>query len=785
MTSRCKSLTFNAFILFALALLASGCNPSRHLPEGQYLLHRNTIEVESSDIKPEQLRPYYRQRPNRRILGFYRFHLNVYQYANRRRDNRFNRWLKNTVGEPPVVFDQALTESTRRQFDLFMQSKGYFNAEVDYEVEPRKRKALVTYNITGNTPYRIRDIEYRITDSHLAGYVFADTVESLIQRGQRYDADLLQQERERIARNLKNQGFFHFSREFIVYQVDSTLDSHQVDLFMVFHNPGSGRGGAADTLDMPRHKRYIVDNIFIFPDYSPFRPQTLFADTTRYRHGRVDGPVYTFLHEGPMRIRPRALVQNILLEQGRYFRARDVEQTYNYLSGLRSFRFINVQFSEARDPVSGTPSDTLGFLDARVQLARSPANAFTIEAEGLNSSGNLGVAGNFLFQNRNVFRGAEILNLRLKGALEVTGETTTEEVIQRLPFNTLELGAELSLDFPKLLFPIPMERISKNARPKSTVLTGINYRQRPDYTRYILNVSYGFEWSENPRKRHYLHPLEISSIKIFNDSILQANIPAGNPLILSRFRDHLITGLKYSYAYNTQDLSVDRDFVYFRGNFESAGNLLNLATRFVETSQDEAGSSTIFNIPFAQYLKGDADFRYYRVFDSNHSLVFRAMAGVGVPYGNTNVLPFVKSYYGGGANGVRAWRIYSLGPGGYQDTLGLRFDKYGDIKLEANVEYRFAIYRFWHGALFMDAGNVWFIEENPQFPDGSFAADRFYREIALGTGLGLRMDFDFFVVRVDMGVPVHDPGQPAGDRWISGWPKLRQFNFNLGIGYPF
>jgi hypothetical protein len=779
-----NSLMFRFLIIALLLSSFAGCSPSRHLSGEQYLLQKNKIVIKDAQVSKEDLKSLVRQKPNRRILGIYRFHLNVYQFADRRGDTRFFRWMKNTVGEPPVIYQPQLTGRTNRQFELFMHNKGYFNSTIDTIIRKGNNKVWVTYHITGNAPYHIRNIQYRIADQHLEGFIVSDTVNSLIKRGSRHDADILQNERERLTRHLRNNGFYTFNREFITFELDSSLGSRQLDVTLIVHNP---RRTAADTIKAGRHKRYIIDNIYIFPDHTPLRPTTTYDDTTVFLAKSRDRQVsYFFLHNSPLRIRQRALVQNILLDQGRYFRVRDVEQTYNYLSGLRNFRFINIGFSPANNPLSGLPSDSIGFLNANIQLSRAPANAYTIEAEGINSSGNLGIAGNLLFQNRNMFRGAEILNLRLKAALEVTDETNPQgSIAGGFPFNTMELSAEASMDFPKLLFPVPMERISKNARPKSTVLSGINYRQRPDYTRYILNISYGFEWSENPLKRHFLNPLEISTIKIFNDSILQSNIPQGNPLILSRFKDHLITGSKYSYIYNAQMIGSKKNFLYFRVNLESAGNLLNLATRIIDTPIDENGSKTIFNIPFAQYLKADADFRHYWMLDNNSSLVFRAMAGVGVPYGNTTVLPFIKSYYGGGANGIRAWKIYSLGPGGHQDTLNVRFDRYGDIKLEANLEYRFPIYSFWHGAFFLDAGNVWFIDENPQFPNGSFAADRFYREIALGTGFGLRMDFGFFVIRVDLGLPLRDPGNPYGQKWIASWPGTRDFNLNLGIGYPF
>ncbi len=775
------------FILsFFLLALASSCSLTRNIPDNSYLLRRNKIAIEDSQVKADELRTFVRQKPNRKILGFYRFHLSIYQLADRGTENKLKYWMKNTIGEPPVIYEPFLADATARQFELYMHSKGYFNSHVDYHTIFNNKRATVTYHVTGNQPYSIREIDYTIGDSHLEGFVLHDTINSLIRRGNRYDADILQEERLRISRQLKNQGFYQFSREFIFFRVDSTLSNHQLDIEVVISNPQDVRPARTNNQFQSRHRRFIIDQVNIFPDYSPFRPTTAFSDTTTYLLSKgTEEYTYNFFHAGRMQIRPRTIINNIMLEQNNYYSIDDVELTYAHLSRLRNFRIINLQFLENTQPYGGSPSDTLGYLNAQVELSRSPSNAFTVEAEGLNTSGNLGVAGNVIYHNRNVFRGAEVFNLRLKGALEVSGESRADEVIQRLPFNTLEVGAEASIDFPKLLFPIRMEQLSKTARPKSTVLTGINFRQRPDYTRFIYNLSYGFEWSPESRKRQHLYPIEISSIKVFNDSLLQAKIPDNNPLLQSRFKDHLITGTKYSYSFSSQELGRDVDFMYFRGNMEIAGNLLYFVSKQIDAPRDENQSYQLFNIPFAQYIKGDADFRYYKVYDRDNTLAFRLMAGVGIPYGNLNVLPFIKSYYGGGANSVRAWRIYSLGPGGYQDSLDVRFDSYGDIKLEANVEYRFNIYKFWKGALFADAGNVWFLKDNPQFPGGNFDPGNFYKDIAIGTGAGMRLDFDFFIVRVDAAFRVRDPARPQGSRWISGTPEWRDWNFNLGIGYPF
>jgi hypothetical protein len=365
----------------------------------------------------------------------------------------------------------------------------------------------------------------------------------------------LQNERNRITRELRNSGFYRFSRDFIFFRVDSALNNYKVDIELSISNPVIGVPGIRDSVLPDRHKRFLIDEIRLLPEYNPLTSAATREDTTIYKTSDRRGLnqyEYIFLHNGDLRIKPSVITNHLMLRPGEYFRISDVEQTYSFLSEMRNFRYIDLQFDDTNNPSKGIPNDTLGFLNASVQLSRSAANAFTIEAEGLNTAGNLGVASNFLFQNRNIFRGAEIFNLRLKGALEITGDSRSDEVFQSLPFNTLELGVEAGFDFPKLLLPIPLGRLSRNSRPKSSVVAGINFRQRPDYTRYILNMNYGFEWNETSTKRHFIYPIEISSVRVYNDSILRANIPQENPFILSRFRDHFILGSKYTYLYNTQ-----------------------------------------------------------------------------------------------------------------------------------------------------------------------------------------------------------------------------------------
>jgi len=779
-----RYLIFIAF--FLVTVIHQSCSPAKRLTENQHLLRRTSINIENTEINREQLRPFVRQQPNRRFLGVVPLGLMVYQFANRERDSRLNSWIRNTLGEEPVIFNQTLLESSRLQMSMYMHGQGYFNASVVAKFDPSNGKAR--FSIIGNQPYYIRNIGYRIEDSALASFIYADTANALMKSGQRYSAEILDSERQRISDYLRNEGFFRFSREYIRFEIDSALQKHQLDIMVIIGNQALGVSPnlAATTLPNNFHNRYIIDRVNIYPDFSPLTALTSPLDTTIYAlSDSADARKLTFIHRERLHINPRVLSQNILIKPGEIFRVRNVEQTYFNLGGLRNFRFINVQFVDLPTLAQDTLPNAPRRLGANIQLARQPSNAFAIEAVGLNTAGMLGIAGNLSFSNRNFLGGAENLSLRLLGALEASASAFGDRPAGVTPLNTAELGVELRLEVPRLLAPFPAGRVAMDARPRSSIITGVNYRHRPDYTRYIFNVSYGIEWSTNIRERHFLNPIEISSIRVLNDSVLLSRLPQNNPLILSRYKDHLTAGIRYSFIFNTQQIGRDVDFQYFRMNLETSGNLVNLLVRAIGTPTDADGKRTLFKIPYAQFIKADVDFRTYHFFSPNNSLVFRIMGGVGVPYGNSTVLPFIKSFFGGGANSVRAWRLYTLGPGSFSDNQGIRFDRYGDIKLEANLEHRFAIYRFLHGALFADAGNVWFLNNNPDFPGGEFRFDTFLSEIAIGTGVGLRFDFDFFVVRLDAAFPLHNPAHRPGERWLRRFPGLNLWNLNLGIGYPF
>jgi len=491
---------------------------------------------------------------------------------------------------------------------------------------------------------------------------------------------------------------------------------------------------------------------------------------------------YYVLYRDKLRINPKILAQNILLEDKEPYNLKDVQETYKRLGNLSIYKFANINFEE---PLPKLMPDSGGFkkLNCKILLQRAPVHQYSIEAEGTNSGGDLGIGGNITYRNRNIFRNGETFSLKFKGALEAQKTNIPEEEQKKiLFFNTYEWGVEAQVRFPRFLIPVKLERFPKYFRPVTTVSIGFNYRVRPTYDRYLLNFIFGYEWDESAYKKHIVQPFNISSIKMYPTPEFQKELEEiDDGRLKNQYTDHLITALQYSFIFNNQDLKKVKDFIYFRGDIETSGNLFYLFNNLLDSKKDTAGFYNIAGIRYAQYVRLELDFRYYWMFDRNNQVVLRLLTGAGVPYGNSDALPFEKGFYLGGANSMRAWIYRGLGPGGFSDP-GTYVDKMGDIVLETNIEYRFPIYDFFKGALFVDAGNVWLMNPSVNFPEAEFEFSTFYKQIAMDAGVGLRADFKFFVFRVDFAWRLRDPAKPEGDRWVA---QKGIWFLNFGIGYPF
>ncbi len=761
---------------FMLCLIVfASCNSTRFVPEGKYMLNKISVRADDKSLKREELKLHIRQKENLRILGFLKFHLGVYNLSS---GTKANDWLKR-VGEAPVLYDEFQSQKSKEQLLIYLKNKGYYKAIVkdSLEINQSKNKVNLIFDIKTGKPYRVRNYLYSIKDKSMEKVFMKDTVNQLLKPNDIFDLDIMNAERQRITTFFKNRGYYKFSEDFVSFMADSNFYNNQVDLTLNIEKvPLNG-----DETQMVPHQKYKIRNYLINPVAKTI---DLSGEQSMQKLDTLVENDYRFIYSGKLKYRPGLFYDQNRLKDSTWYCLQNAEKTYRALNRLKQFKLININFVETNT----FSSDSVPLLDCRMQLSPLPRQNFSVDVEGTNSSGNLGIAGNLNYQQRNVFGGAEVFDIQLKGARERQALTNNN-------FNTREFGVESSLTIPKFLSFIAGKRMFSFQIPETKFTVGFNYQKRPDYTRTITNLRFGYNWKTTDYLLHTLNLVDLNYVNIFKlDEGFFNKIE--DLYIKSSYTDHLIFASNYSWMYNTQNINKREDYEYFRMNLESAGSLLSLYTRLINKAKVvDVDSITgvrssyyeILNTRFAQYLKGDFEYRYGHMINKSSSVVGRAFFGIGVPFGNFNVLPFEKKYFTGGANGIRAWQVRSLGPGSYKAPSDAYPNQSSDIKLEANLEYRFRLFWRMEGAFFTDAGNVWAINYKDNRDGAVFKFDRFYKQIAIGSGFGLRFDFTYFLFRLDLGMKMRDPSLPEGKRFIPGnYPiNADHFNFSFAIGYPF
>lgn len=758
-----------------LALLIISCNVTRKLSPGEYLLVKNKFQIDNHKINKEELSGYLQQVPNEKLLGIFHSNLVFYNLGSSGKDTRFKKWIRTRLGTPPVILDTSLNTLARKQMTIYLSNKGYFHSTIKDSIHYFKKKAEVIYLIKTKQPYTVRKISYSTDDSILLSFVMRDTSKCLIKKGDNYDAYLISDERTRIQNNLVNYGYYRFSGSYVTFHIDSALQSHQLDIRIEILDPPNGR-----------HNRYFINNIYIYPEFDLLSSDTITFDTLvkSYRSAGSDTIFNTyyflFRKNTNISIRPRTIAQTIIIKKGTPFNNPDVNYTYTQLTSLQVFKFVNIQFHEVVRQDSTAPY----LLDCKIQLSRSTNQSFSVSTEGTNSSGAFGVQGNFSAQHRNLFGGAQQSRLNLTASAQMQGNLGSS--IQNNLLNSIELGANANLTFPQFLIPIRPERLSKTFRPRTIVTAGYNFQRHPDYDRHITNMTFGYTWNQNKFIRHLLNPIDLSFVKIFRDSSFTAKLEhSRDKRLRNQYTNHMVAGLKYTITFSSQDLTKLADFTYVKCNIETGGNLIyGISTLFNLPKFN--GAYHLFNVPYSQYLRPDLDLRYYHLITPKISWVARFYGGVGIAYGNSNTLPFEKAFFAGGSNDLRGWKAGSLGPGSYHsDTIVTTFDQTGDMQLQINFEYRFPVYKFIRSAFFVDAGNVWLLKSNVDYPGGKFLPDTFLPQVAIDVGLGIRADFDFFIFRLDPAFPIRQPWNAGGAYFYFNKMQLRDITWNFGIGYPF
>lgn len=729
--------------ILVLALLCS-CRSTKYVQEGEYLLDKVRIQGDKGRFSHDEVMDYVRQRPNVRVLGLWRLNLGLYNLSNPKKDNGWNNWLRR-IGSEPVIYDEQLQKKSKEQIALFLKSKGYFRASVVDSVKITGEKTCEVYYIINAGPlYTIGNIALNVEDDSIRALVEADTVYTLLKRGDPFDSNVQDQERERVTRDLNNNGYYKFNKDYIYYIADSTRQRLVVDDSMLVLAPLEGL----------HHKRYYIDTV----EYT------------------INGKS---VDEGSI-FRPSLLKNNCFVKSGEMYKLSDVELTN---SRLRSLAIINTVSTRFTEKVDTTGADDYGKLYAKVNINTIKQQDYSVDVEGTNSSGNLGGALSLTYRHLNLFSGAETLNTRVRFALQNQFARDGKE-----RFMTMEFGASADLSFPKLFFPYVTETFHKRRNPHTVFNLSYDYQRRPDFTKSLVTAYMRYTFHGSQYVLHTVTPVEFNVVKIPAISDNFKNYISKSYLQYS-YQDHFIFSANYSFLFNQQLTKKLGTTWYVRAGLETAGNVLSaLKNEMTEVKNEDGSYNTLWGIRYAQYIKTDFELRCQVTDLWMNAWVYRFFAGIGVPYGNSKMLPFEKSYFVGGANSIRAWPIRGLGPGTAKADKDVRYhNQMGDMRLEANIEYRFHIISALEGAVFVDAGNIWSLDKSTNDHDAKISKE-FYKELALGGGLGIRLNFDFFIVRLDGAVKLHDPTTlDSKNGWIIADKSFsaKDINLNFAIGYPF
>ena len=753
------------------ALLLVGCSVSKFVPEGKYLLDEVHISSDNKEIKSSEMYSYVRQKPNSKWFSLVKLPMYIYCSSGKDSTKWINKILRK-MGDAPRIYDARVAEETRMQILGAVQNKGYLGAQVYLEEKIKKNRLDTYYRISSGKPYIISSIDYNVEDYVIRDLLMNDSIHSGLKVGERFDVNQLEEERNKITQFLLNRGYYRFNKDYITFQADTVNGTYRIDLTM-----NIGLNNMPNSSETSLHRQYSIRNVnyLMDVDYSPNNGVNL--DTMSY--GGIN-----ILYDKKLFLRRGVIDSHNRIVPGKLYSNRDVMSTYSSLSRLGILKYSNIRFVEHLENDSA-------YLDAFVSLSKNKNKMLSFQVEGTNSAGDLGAAASVTYTHRNLFKGSETFTIKVRGAYEAV--TGLEGYANN---NYTEYGVESSLDFPEFMFPFLTSDFKKRVNAKSEVSMKYNWQIRPEFERTLASAAWSYRWNSGRRANHRLDVLDINYIYMpyrSNTFIEYLNyMDEVNPLLRYSYEDLFIVRLGYTYTYNsagvTTQQTAKKSSYSIRFNIEESGNLIYGFSKLIHKKPSDGESFRMGNISFAQYVKTDFDFAKNIMIDDRNSLVFHIATGVAIPYGNSKSLPFEKLYFSGGANSVRGWSVRSLGPGRYHGNSGsLDYVNHtGDIKLDLNVEYRTHLFWKLNGAAFIDAGNVWTLKSRYSDDTGQFAFNRFYKEIAVSYGLGVRFDLDFLILRFDGGMKAINPMESGADRFPVIKPDFsRDFAFHFAVGYPF
>ena len=731
---------FGVVLLVAMLLVA--CAETKYVPDGSYLLDDVNMKVDGHyrDMNGSKLKNYARQQNNVKWFSLVKLPLHVYSLSGRDSSRWHNRLLRG-IGEPPVIYDSVKASMTVSDLQMYLQNNGYMNGRVELWTRIKGKRLSEDFKLFPGTPYYLGDVSYQIDDPIIRDELHLDDPrnQTLI-TGRKFSVDELDLERKRITRLLNDQGYYRFHKEYIRYEADTLSGGNRVNVKLLLGNSLTREG--LDTL----HTRYHIRKVS-FMSGAP-------NDTT-------------------IHLRRKVLNESTYIKEGGYYSVSDLQNTYNHFGRLGAVKYTNIQFVEVPDT---------SLLDCNISLQTNKPSTVSFQPEGTNTAGDLGAAATLTYQNNNLFRGSENLSVELRGAYEAIKGL---EGYSNQDF--IEYSLETRLKFPRFIMPFVSAATRRVVNATSEVSVLYDMQDRPEFHRRLWSAAWRYRWAPASSLCQYqLDMLDINYVlmpwisQTFKERYLD-DVTSRNAILRYNYEDLFIAKTGFGFAYNNGRTAL-------KTNIETSGNIFNLMSKLFDARTNDQGQYKIFNIAYAQYIKGDFDFTRRLQLDFSNQLVFHFGLGIAYPYGNSTLLPFEKRYFSGGANSLRGWAVRGIGPGRYKGTDG-RIDfinQTGDVKLDLNVEYRTHLFWKLDGALFVDAGNIWTLRDYPDQPGGQLTLKDFPDQIAANYGLGFRFNFDYFIVRFDLGMKAVNPAYDEEQHFPIVHPRIsRDFAFHFAVGMPF
>ncbi len=762
----------NLLAVIAMLFLFSACGVKKYVPEDERLFSYAEVEVEYESRERDkksigsELQGLVRPQPNTTLLGG-RPYLRWHYRATGEKSNFINRWLNKRFGEEPVYLSEVNIERNEQIIQNRLENKGFFNTHVTHRKDTtKKHRTGIIFEAVTEAPYHLRNYTTEGIPDRLDQLIKESMDESLLERGMRYDLTSMRAERNRIRDHLLENGYFYFSADYLLFSMDTAIGERQFDLFLQLKP------------DIPQESifPYKIKEIFLYPDQGLPTATAGSPDTVEMENYTVISTTDQF--------KPRRFGDYILFEKGGLYKKTQSDRTRQRLFSIGAFGFVNIRHREVESSVE--EGDDHRMLESRIYLSPLSKIGLRAELQAVTKSNNfMGPVMTGEYRDRNAFGGGEKFNLGIKLGYEtqITGGRQTG-------LSALEAGVYGELIIPRIVAPIKWRDNIAYGVPRTRVNLSYSFLSRvKNYQLQSANFGFAYQWNGSRYVYHEIKPIALTYTRLAKTSDEFEEILKGNPFLQRSFEQQFIPGMEYSFTFNNKSLR-DRSQNYFiQIRADISGNLFNLAEEVLKEEPEQI----VFGREYARYLRLDMDFRYYLSLGEESQLVARIFGGMGKPLGNSLSLPYIKQYFSGGPNSVRAFRIRSLGPGSYQpEETGTRsfFDQAGDIRIEANLEYRFPMFPYFNGAFFIDAGNIWLFNENEVLPGGKFS-DQWVNELGVGAGFGIRLDIDLFVIRLDLATPLRKPWLEEGERWISSFRfgkkewRRENLSWNIAIGYPF